>query len=135
MDILAAHLQSSKVSHGGISQREYNKKFLLKMRPQTKKEPDNAVLQNDANMQKFIGAHSDVERGGLTDDKEEGGSKFQSGLPQFRTFIDSLGGGNPGRGKERNKWAGFPALEKLLLMDISTEESILNGAVQFSTTI
>ena len=135
MDILAAHLQSSKVSHGGISQREYNEKFLLKSRPQTKKEPDNAVLQDDTPMQKFIGVHSDMETSGLTDDKDEGGSKFQSGLPQFRTFIDSLGGRNLGRGKQRNKWAGFPALEKLLLMDISTEESILNGAVQFSTTI
>lgn len=126
MDILAAHLQSSKVSHGGISQREYNEKFLLKTRSQTKKEPANAVLQDDANMQKSVEE---------TDDKVEGGSKFQAGLPQFRTFIDSLGGRNQGRGKQGNKWGGFPALEKLLLMDISTEESILNGAVQFSTTI
>ena len=141
MDILAAHLQNSKASHGGISQREYNEKFLLKTRSQTKKDPPptNAVSQDDPIVQKFITALSGMDTVDLADDsveEEGGGSKFQSSLPQFRTFIDSLAGGNQGKDQRTKKSVGgFPALEKLLLMDISTEEGILKGAVQFSTTI
>ena len=142
MDILATHLLSSKASHGGISQREYNEKFLLKTRSQTKREPGNVILQEDSNVQKFFPALSDADKPTLAGDsveeeeEEEGCSKFQSSLPQFRTFINSLGARNQGREKQTKKLGGgFPALEKLLLMDISTEEGILKGAVQFSTTI
>ena len=140
MDILATHLLSSKASHGGISQREYNEKFLLKTRAQTKREPGNVILLEDSNVQKFFPALSDADKPALSGDsveeEEEGCSKFQSSLPQFRTFINSLGARNQGREKQTKKLGGgFPALEKLLLMDISTEEGILKGAVQFSTTI
>ena len=146
MDILATHLQNNKASHGGISQREYNEKFL----PKTKKDPPtNAVSRNDPIELKFITALSNNDTADpglcnkdtvdLVDDsveEGEGGSKFQSSLPQFRTFIDSLGGRNQGKDNKTKKLGGgFPALEKLLLMDISTEEGILKGAVQFSTTI
>ena len=141
MDILATHLQNNKASHGGISQKEYNEKFLLKAKFQTKKEPPSSDASQDYPIaQKLVTALSDTFD--LVDESvEEGGSSsFQSSLPQFRTFIDSLAGhsGQCGEGKDKGtkkSGGGFPALEKLLSMDISTEEGILEGAAQFSTTI
>ena len=135
MDILATHLQNNKASHGGISQREYNEKFLLKAKFQTKKEPPPSdASQDDPIAQKLVTALSDTFD--LVDDSiEEGGSSsFQSSLPQFRTFIDSLAVQGKDKGTKKSG-GGFPALEKLLSMDISTEEGILEGAAQFSTTI
>ena len=140
MDILVGHLNNSKASHGGISQSEYKAKFLLKTKSQRKKEPaKDFLLPNEADVKTFIGALSDVDTAALVEDlvekeEEEHCLKFEACLPQFRTFIKSLNEKTQGRGKPMNQREGFPALEKLLLMDVSTEESILKGVEQFSTT-
>ena len=134
MDIMVAHLMGNKAAHQGISLREYNEKFLQKTtRTQVKKEFASASVE-EVGVQRITAAldaaNATTEVLVAEDEERTGKDGFMIEVPQFRTFIDSLV-----VGKQVKKWANFPALEKLLLMDISTEESILEGANQFSAAM
>ena len=135
MDIMVAHLMGNKAAHQGISLREYNEKFLQKTttRTQVKKEFASASVE-EIGVQRITAAldaaNATTEVMVAEDEERTGKDCFMIEVPQFRTFIDSLV-----VGKQVEKWANFPALEKLLLMDISTEESILEGANQFSAAM
>ena len=134
MDIMVAHLMGNKAAHQGISLREYNEKFLQKTtRTQVKKEFASAIVE-EVGVQRITAAldaaNATTEVLVAEDEERTGKDGFMIEVPQFRTFIDSLV-----VGKQVEKWANFPALEKLLLMDISTEESILEGANQFSAAM
>ena len=135
MDIMVAHLMGNKAAHQGISLREYNEKFLQKTTTRTlvKKEFASASME-EVGVQRITAAldaaNATTEVLVAEDEERTGKDGFMIEVPQFRTFIDSLV-----VGKQVEKWANFPALEKLLLMDISTEESILEGANQFSAAM
>ena len=131
MDIMVAHLMGNKAAHQGISLREYNEKFLQKTtRTQVKKEFTRASVE-EVGVQRITAALDATTEVLFAEDEERTGKDgFMIQVPQFRTFIDSLV-----VGKQVEKWSNFPALEKLLLMDISTEESILEGANQFSAAM